>query len=189
MSVFPREHTLDEAKMSNNGIDGFTSQQQETDTASQRSTGPRTPTGKSRSKHNAVKHGLFSQVIVLLPDESQSELDDLVKGVRRSRKPKGALEEALVDKIATLLWRYRRFLKTEGAASYLDSDENLRLRRRDLEIRYETHLDRALDRALAQLQRLQDMRKLQSGVTQRSVSGSTDELKGEVRLVLAPPKA
>ena len=27
--------------------------------------GPRTPAGKERSKHNAVKHGIFSKVIVL----------------------------------------------------------------------------------------------------------------------------
>lgn len=39
--------------------------------------GPCTPVGKLRSKFNATKHGIFSSVI-LLPGESNAELDALV---------------------------------------------------------------------------------------------------------------
>jgi hypothetical protein len=158
MSVFSGEHTSDEAKMSDNGIDGFASQQQEADTASQGSTGPRTPTGKSRSKNNAIKHGLFSRAIVLLPDESQTEFDGLVKGLRRSLRPKGTLEDLSVDEIATIAWCRRRLLAQLA-------DINPGRPGADVLLRCETNLGRAQDRALNQLRQAQDMRKLQSGIT------------------------
>jgi hypothetical protein len=87
--------------------------------------GPRTPAGKEKSKYNAIKHGLFSQVIVL-NHESQSEFDDLLGGLRRTLKPEGPLEEGIVDKIAVILWRYRRFLQAEraGIQREIESQEN-----------------------------------------------------------------
>ena len=78
------------------------------------STGPRTHQGKDRSKHNALRHGVFSKVAVL-KNESQAEFDALLKGLREDRKPRGAVEELLVEKIAVLFWRFRRFLSAEGA--------------------------------------------------------------------------
>jgi len=78
------------------------------------SAGPRTPTGKKRSKLNAIKHGLFSQVVVL-DHESQSEYEKLLAGVRHTLVPVGPLEETLADKISVILWRYRRFIQAERA--------------------------------------------------------------------------
>jgi len=82
--------------------------------AMMKSRGPRTPVGKLRSKYNATKHGIFSSV-VLLESESQSEFDSLLEGLRRYFRPKGTLEEILVEKLATLIWRYRRLLTAEVA--------------------------------------------------------------------------
>ena len=79
-----------------------------------KATGPRTPLGKQRSKHNATTHGIFSRV-ALLASESQSEFDSLLEGLRRYFHPKGTLEEILVEKLATLIWRYRRLLTAEVA--------------------------------------------------------------------------
>ena len=76
------------------------------------SSGPRTPLGKQRSRHNATTHGIFSRV-ALLAGESQSEFDSLLEGLRRYFHPKGTLEEILVEKLATLIWRYRRLLTAE----------------------------------------------------------------------------
>src|SRR5713226_203583 len=76
--------------------------------------GPRTPQGKQRSKHNALKHGIFSK-IVLLSGESGVEFNSLLNGLRNDRRPEGAVEEILVDKLASDLWRYRRILIAEGA--------------------------------------------------------------------------
>jgi hypothetical protein len=77
-------------------------------------TGPRTPRGKDRSKRNALKHGIFSKM-VLLRGESQSDFDSLLSGLRDDLRPEGTLEEILVDKLASLIWRYRRLLMAEGA--------------------------------------------------------------------------
>src|ERR1700676_2694413 len=77
-------------------------------------TGPRTFQGKERSKHNAIKHGIFSNVVVL-KGEPQAEFNALLNGLRDSFQPVGMVEELLVDKLAALLWRNRRLLIAEGA--------------------------------------------------------------------------
>jgi hypothetical protein len=79
-----------------------------------RASGPRTPEGKQRSRHNALKYGIFAKN-VLLKDESQSELDSLFNGLLNDLQPEGALEELLVEKLATLAWRQRRLLLAESA--------------------------------------------------------------------------
>ena len=80
----------------------------------QKATGPRTPQGKERSKRNATKHGIFSAA-VLLPSESRNEYDSLQEGLWEALEPEGKLEEILVEKLATLLWRQRRLMLTEAA--------------------------------------------------------------------------
>lgn len=77
------------------------------------SSGPRTTLGKERSKHNALRHGVFSNV-VLLKDEPKAEFDMLLNGLREDYHPEGAIEEVLVEKLATLLWRQRRVLAAES---------------------------------------------------------------------------
>jgi len=78
------------------------------------SAGPRTAIGKERSKYNALKHGLFAKV-VLLSHESRARFDALLIGLQHDLKPMGLLEETLVEKLATSLWRYRRLLQAESA--------------------------------------------------------------------------
>lgn len=84
-------------------------------------TGPRTQQGKDRSKNNALRHGIFSKVAVL-NGESQGEFDSLLKKLRDDRKPEGALEQLLVDKLAILFWRFHRFLIAEGAEIQAGTD-------------------------------------------------------------------
>jgi hypothetical protein len=93
--------------------------------------GPRTPEGKQRSKHNALKHGIFSKT-VLWKEESQSEFDSLLNELLNDLQPEGGLEELLVEKLATLAWRHRRLLLAESAEirknmEFVESDQ------RDLE--------------------------------------------------------
>ncbi len=82
--------------------------------ASRRGTGPRTRIGKERTKYNSLKDGLFAKV-VLLSHEPQSQFDDLHHGLQDYFMPEGMLEAVLVEKLATILWRYRRFLQVESA--------------------------------------------------------------------------
>ena len=77
-------------------------------------TGPRTAQGKERSKRNALKHGIFSQA-ALLKDESRAEYDALLNDLRENLQPEGALEEALVEKLALGTWRLRRLIIAETA--------------------------------------------------------------------------
>ena len=79
-----------------------------------KSTGPRTPIGKERSKFNALKNGLFAQV-VLLSHEPRLQFDALLHGLQRHYMPHGILEKVLVEKLATDFWRYRRALQVETA--------------------------------------------------------------------------
>lgn len=86
-----------------------------------RSTGPRTKQGKERSKRNSLKHGLYSKA-VLLEGESQIEFNRLLKGIRRSLKPVGKLEEVLVELLTVLFWKYRRFLTAESAEIQMSTE-------------------------------------------------------------------
>jgi len=126
---------------------------------SRQSTGPRTSQGKDRSKYNAVKHGIFSKVIVLKA-EPRIAFDALLNGLFHDLQPEGELEEILVEKLAILIWRYRRLIVAEAensqAADFLAGDEKL-LNREHL-LRYEASIERSFDRTLSQLERVQRMR-------------------------------
>ncbi len=129
-----------------------------------RATGPRSPEGKQRSKHNALKHGLFSKIVVL-EGESRPEFDALLNGLRNDRQPVGELEEVLVEKLATLFWRQRRLIIADGQANIANRTDLLGWNEdphRDHLLRYETTLDRAIDRVLAQFERIQRIRKGQT---------------------------
>jgi hypothetical protein len=97
-----------------------------------RSTGPRTPQGKERSKRNSIKYGIFSSVVVL-KSESQADFDALLNNLLDDRRPEGALEGILVNKLAALWWRLRRVWTAEGAeiqagANFVQWDSNERNR-------------------------------------------------------------
>ena len=89
--------------------------------------GPRTQQGKQKSSRNATKHGVFSKVIIL-ESESKAEYEELLAGLRETLQPEGALEELLVEKLATTVWRHRRLLLAESAeirknTEFVESDQ------------------------------------------------------------------
>src|SRR6267143_4426631 len=67
-----------------------------------KSTGPRTPQGKQRSKYNALKHGIYSKA-PLLKDESRARFQSLLHELLEYHRPEGSTEELLVEKIAILI--------------------------------------------------------------------------------------
>ncbi len=81
---------------------------------SQNSTGPKTDEGKTAVSTNAVKHGIFSNRIIL-NNECKAEYHDLLTELVESLKPEGKLEELLTEKIVTAMWRQLRFTKAETA--------------------------------------------------------------------------
>src|ERR1700674_714666 len=56
-----------------------------------RGTGPRTMQGKTKSKQNALQHGIFSTA-VLLPGEPRDLFKSLLNGLRADLQPIGTLE-------------------------------------------------------------------------------------------------
>lgn len=121
--------------------------------------GPKSQQGKEKSKFNALKHGLYSNVI-LRSGESQSEFDSLLSGLRMEFEPEGTLEELLVEKLASLFWRYRRLIIIDKDQPRYDiTNFGKDLLPPDLLLRYESNLDRSIERTLNQLERLQRMRK------------------------------
>jgi hypothetical protein len=95
----------------------------------------------SPTARNNMARALFSSVV--LETESKADYDSLVNGLRDACQPKGTLEEILVEKLAAILWRYRRVIVRAISADT---------------VRSEASLERAFDRTLAQLEKLQEIR-------------------------------
>ena len=79
-----------------------------------KSTGPRTETGKAASSANALSHGLTAAETVVLPEEEPEDFERLRQGVIADLAPAGALQEALAQRIAVLLWRLDRVARLEA---------------------------------------------------------------------------
>ena len=86
-----------------------------------KSTGPRTQRGKAYSRRNAIKHGLFARHFMdfVLQNESWSEYEELLAGLRADYNPVGAAEELEVERIAQCWWRLMRANRYENAAKRL----------------------------------------------------------------------
>ena len=83
----------------------------------QRSTGPSTEEGKSRSRRNALKHDVLASALLITEGEGAedpAEFDELLGGLRRDLAPVGTLEEMLIEKIAVCWWRQKRVLRCEA---------------------------------------------------------------------------
>lgn len=84
----------------------------------QKSTGPRTPEGKAKSRANAVKHGLYVQHLELAAaalDDEREELDALLADLRERYQPQGTEEEWIVDRLAATWWDLARIHKHRQA--------------------------------------------------------------------------
>ena len=150
----------------------------------QLSTGPRTEVGKSRSRRNALRHGILAPALLITEGagaENANEFNKLLDRLRRDHAPVGVLEEMLVEKIAMCCWRERRALRCEAGlirrASTSDSTTNLEAiinpKRAEITdhhslplgadldriLRYETAIHRQLVYAINQLERQQRVRK------------------------------
>jgi hypothetical protein len=140
------------------------------------STGPRSPDGKRISRMNALKHGLTAQQVTLF-DESLDDFQAFQTKLVAALQPQGAVELHLAERVALCAWRLRRvdrietglFRKTckswsNGATTETQEIETvfLRLVSQDDELakltRYETSIERSLQRALRALERRQAMR-------------------------------
>ncbi len=81
---------------------------------SRRSTGPRSQTGKDRSKLNALVHGCRAEILVL-PTEDPRLFEDRSRTWRLSLKPRNPAEEYMVDRMASLAWKGERIDRAQMA--------------------------------------------------------------------------
>jgi len=71
-------------------------------------TGPRSIKGKAISSMNALKSGAYAKTKVL-PHEDADERKKLEREMYKALKPKGSVEESLVDQMIDSLWTSERF--------------------------------------------------------------------------------
>ena len=155
-----------------------------------RSRGPSTAEGKARAALNAISHGLSSRVVVL-SNESAETYDRLLQSCLGHWHPASAAELILVHDIVGARWRLHRGIAMETAAL----DHEMDLQRSGIDARYsrideptrsalafnalsdngralamygryESRLRRIIDRATAELRRLQEERAGSSPVAQ-----------------------
>ncbi|CAN5535599.1 hypothetical protein BH10PLA1_BH10PLA1_16920 [soil metagenome] len=79
----------------------------------QNSTGPTSTDGKSRSSRNAVQHGLMS-ANPQLPGEDPAAFEAFLHAVIADQKPRGAVQYAVVERIAHLQWKLKRLPQIES---------------------------------------------------------------------------
>jgi len=80
----------------------------------QKSTGPRTPEGKATASHNAVKHGLLAEQVVI-HGEDPAQFDLYRAGMLEELAPVGTVESMLAERAVSLAWRLRRAERLQSA--------------------------------------------------------------------------
>ena len=80
----------------------------------QKSTGPRTKSGKVRSSGSALKHGLSAEQVVIF-DEDPAAFEALRDDLYAHYQPSDPVDDALVEQVAGCIWRLRRVPEIEAA--------------------------------------------------------------------------
>jgi hypothetical protein len=77
------------------------------------STGPRTESGKRRSRRNAVRHGLTAETVIDILEDA-ADYRAFERAIKSDYSPQTAIEGQLVSRLASLLWRLRRAVIVES---------------------------------------------------------------------------
>ena len=119
----------------------------------QKSTGPTTAEGKTKTRLNAVKHGLTGHLEVT----TDPERDAFIAGIVETLKPADPLERQLAHSIADGYWRLNRVSALENHLLSTDADDILRAI--NLLNTYETRLHRKVRLDLRELREIQAARR------------------------------
>jgi hypothetical protein len=144
----------------------------------QLSTGPITPEGKEIVSRNATKHGLLASELVFQGDK-EVDVQALIDDMRASLRPVGTLEESLVDRITSHIWRLRRIpelerdryelrqaaqVQAKGIEAHDSADRFVKLDWFLLLQRYEVGIENFLRSNLEMLFQLQQRRMAQEAI-------------------------
>jgi hypothetical protein len=80
----------------------------------QKSTGPRTPEGKAKSRRNGLQHGLTAKTC-MLAEEDPDGLLDLLAEIREKFDPQDTDEDFLIERMAKARFKYDRIMPIEAA--------------------------------------------------------------------------
>jgi hypothetical protein len=120
----------------------------------QKSTGPRTEDGKSATRANAVRHGMCASIFCVFPDE-QELCDSFLADLMDEHQPQGLTEQVLVYKMA------EQFVLTKRAGTNLAvASASGDAKQIALSLRYYNAADRAFNKNLSDLRKLQKERRL-----------------------------
>lgn len=78
-----------------------------------RSTGPRTAAGKLQSRRNAYRHGLTAETVIPSLEDAEA-YREIEAGLFAEFAPATPLQQQLVARLASLLWRLRRTSSIES---------------------------------------------------------------------------
>ncbi len=78
--------------------------------------GPKTDQGKAVVRLNAVRHAVLSQTPVIPEFETEQDWQAHRTRLFDDLDPHGALEDALVERIALTLWQHQRLVRFQRAA-------------------------------------------------------------------------
>jgi hypothetical protein len=79
-----------------------------------KSTGPRTPDGKRRSRRNALRHGLTAETVIASLEDAE-DYEAFQAAVISDYDAESAVEREMVLRLASILWRLRRTSGIETA--------------------------------------------------------------------------
>jgi len=123
---------------------------------SQKSTGPKTPEGKSVVSMNALRHGLRARTVVL-PGEDPTEFHQLCDDLQAEWTPQSRTEQFYLEQMAVSQWKLTRMEVVE-VNIFKDTDAKSQLSSLDRLWQAECRLERSYSRAQRELQRLQNSR-------------------------------
>jgi hypothetical protein len=124
----------------------------------QKSTGPKTPEGKSAVSMNALRHGLRARTVVL-PGEDPTEFHQLCNDLESEWIPQSRTEQFYVEQMAVSQWKLTRMEVVE-VNIFKDADSaQSQLSMLDRLWQAECRLERSYSRAQRELQRLQNSRE------------------------------
>jgi hypothetical protein len=163
----------------------------------QKSTGPKTPEGKAKSRRNALQHGLTAKTC-MLADEDPGDLLDLVAEIRKKFDPQDTDEDFLIERMAKARIRYNRIMPIEASIFNLrlvvdkapppqmeaQGETCQRAWALSKLSRYETTLLCEYDRSRAELEKLQKIR-----AAKPAPPPITDELRKEPDPPITPIKS
>jgi len=129
----------------------------------QLSTGPRTDAGKAASSNNALRHGLASRGLIILPGQ-EPVFAQMESDLRHSLNPDGPLQELIFKRALTATWNLHRCGEAEalvyeksgrpGLDPMLDNDTPNELRYARIR-KYAREAENSMYKAMRELGKLQ----------------------------------